>query len=275
MDIGQNGKIVFADNMDSELGVPSLEDESVALTFTSPPYFNYIEYKGGKGLGNQGETYSEYLLQIENLLEMIYSKTVPGGRCVINISNMKSRKSVEGKSFVYPIVSDFIRLAGGKGFVFFDEVIWDKMQPRPHSLGGRPLFGSYPYPPTPKIVDISFEQLLVLVKEGKRKVDKSIKEYSKLTIDEWREFTKGIWRIPTDRDPNHPATFPVALAERVIRLYSFVGDRVLDPYVGTGTTVIASELWDRRGIGFEISSDYQGSIRDRAAKHLNSQLELL
>ena len=97
---------------------------------------------------------------------------------------------------------------------------------------------------------------------------KAIKQASKLTKEEWREFTKGIWRIRTDSTKGHPATFPMELAERVVRLYSFATDIVIDPFVGSGTTVIAAEKWRRRGIGYEISDSYADVIRKKEEKWL-------
>ena len=272
MDIGRNGQVVFSDNMDEQLGVPSLEDESVALTFTSPPYFNYVEYATDSNV----DSYTDYLEQLRLLFFQVWKKTIAGGRLVVNVANMKSRKAVEGRTFLYPVVADVETILTDVGFTFFDEIVWDKKQPRPTTRNRRPLFGSYPFPPTPKIASNSFENILIFVKEGKReRIPMVLKERDRITLSEWREFTKGIWAIATDRDKHHPATFPIELAERVIRLYSFTDDVVLDPYVGSGTTVIASELWNRKGIGFEISSDYQECIRDRAAKCLDTQLEML
>ena len=115
---------------------------------------------------------------------------------------------------------------------------------------------------------------MIFVKPGKRsKVCSDIKDRSQLTKDEWKVFTKGIWEIPSRTDPGHPATFPIELAERVIRMYSFVDDLVLDPFVGSGTTLIAAEKHERIGIGFEISSEYQDVIKDKSAKWLQ-QLSL-
>ena len=273
MEVGLQGRIIFADNMNKKLGVPSLEDESVALVFTSPPYWNYVDYLDKAGTGYEN-TYQDYIYQLGKLFNEIQKKIIHGGRFVINVSNMKSRKSIEGESFVYPIVSDVIDLARQAEMTFFDEIIWIKGGANAGALGGKPLFGSYPHPPTPKILDSIFENILVFTKDGKRsKVSKEIKERSKLTKDEWRCWTSGIWNIPTGKDMHHPATFPIELATRVIRLYSFVGDVVLDPFAGTGTTIISADKNERKGIGFEISKGYKGAIRDKELKWL-TQLTL-
>ena len=247
---GSSSYVIFSDNLNKRFGVRVLKDESVALTFTSPPYWNFIDYAGSEGVGYE-VSYKEYLASLSKLFRAIARKTMLGGRLVINASNMKSRRSVEGESFVYPIVPDIIGLAKKAGFTFFDEIIWVKGGANAGALKGRVLFGSYPYPPTPRILDSTFENIVVFTKPGKRqKVCKDVKDRSQLTKDEWRTFTKGIWEIPPDRDPDHPATFPMEVAERVVRMYSFAGDVVLDPFVGSGTTLIAADKHNRKGIGF-------------------------
>ena len=272
MTVGVGSYVIFSDNLDKKFGVRVLKDESVALTFTSPPYWNFIDYAGSEGVGYE-DSYKSYLNSLLKLFRAIARKTIPGGRMVVNASNMKSRKSVEGESFVYPIVPDIIKLAKRAGFTFFDEIIWVKGGANAGALKGRVLFGSYPYPPTPKILDSTFENIVVFTKPGKRKkVCQTVKDRSELTKDEWRTFTKGIWEIPPDRNPDHPATFPMEVAERVVRMYSFADDLVLDPFVGSGTTLIAAEKHDRKGIGFEIARDYEQAIKNKTAEHLQLTL---
>lgn len=248
--------IHYVDNMDPQKGLPSLENESIPLAFYSPPYWNYIEYDGGNGIGNKEETYKEYLANLGQMNACLFDKIIKGGRVVINVCNMKSRKSVEGDSYMmYPITHHISSIMSEIGFIFYDEFVWDKIRLR--TPDSKFLFGSYPYPPTPRIMNSNFENILVFCRKGKRpKVDKEIKEKSKLTIEEWREFTTGIWRINARRSTRHPAVFPSEVAERIIRLYSFFGDIVLDPFAGIGTTIDAAEKWGRCGIGYEISESY-------------------
>ena len=273
MTIGGSSCVIFSDNLHRRFGVSALNNESIALTFTSPPYWNFVDYARNDGVGYEN-SYKEYLNSLLKLFRAIEKKTMPGGRMVVNASNMKSRRSVEGDSFVYPIVPDIIELARRAGFTFFDEIIWVKGGANAGALNGRPLFGSYPYPPTPKILDSTFENIIVFTKPGKRKkVCKTVKDRSQLTKEEWRLFTKGIWEIPPDRDPDHPATFPMEIAERVVRMYSFADDIVLDPFAGSGTTLIAADKHNRRGIGYEIALEYKQAIRNKEEKCLR-QLNL-
>ncbi len=270
---GHRHLLLFTDNMDKEIGVPMLDNKSIALTFTSPPYWNFVDYASSQGVGYE-ESYADYLRSLSKLFKEIEKKTIPGGRMVINASNMKSRKSIEGVSFVYPIVADIISKAQKAGFTFFDEIIWVKGGANAGALKGRVLFGSYPYPPTPKILDSTFENILIFTKPGKReKVSREVKDRSQLTKDEWRAFTKGIWEIPPDKDPHHPATFPMEIAERIVRMYSFADDLVLDPFAGSGTTLIAAEKNNRFSIGFEISREYKQAVKHKEDKWLR-QLRL-
>ena len=265
--IGENSKVVFCDNMDKQHGIPSLDDESVALSFFSPPYFDYIDYAGGQGIGNLGETYEEYMSALARVFGCLYSKIIPGGWILINATNMKSRLNVEGESFMYPIMYDIMTKMQEQGYIFFDEIIWNKSVLGART-GGRPLFGSYPYPSRPRILNSNFENIIVFTKDGRRKVDPDIKEKSKLSWEDWKTFTRGIWDIRTDTEPEHPATFPIELAERVVRLYSFVGDLIVDPFSGTGTTTVAAEMWGRRGIGFEIAEEYASPLETKNCKHI-------
>lgn len=269
--VGRQGKIFFTDNMSREKGIPSLADESVALVFTSPPYWDFVEYPS-EGIGTE-RSYDEYLASLQSVFSEIQRTIMPGGRVVVNASNMKSKKDNVKKdddahSFIYPIVSDIINTMTNIGFVFFDEMIWHKGEANAGALGGAPLWGSYPYPPTPKMLDSTFENILVFTKQGTRITDPGTKELSALELGDWREYTKGIWSIPPDKDPIHPATFPIEIAERVIRLYSFADDVVLDPFAGSGTTIIAADKWHRQGVGFEIAPSYLASIQEKVNKWL-------
>jgi DNA modification methylase len=180
---------------------------------------------------------------------------------------MKSRTSVEKDSFLYPIVADTILIMQDVGFKFFDEIIWVKGNANNGALKGKPLFGSYPYPPTPKILDSIFENILIFKKSGKRyHPPKEIKEKSKLTKEEWVAYTKGIWFIGPDRNSKHPATFPIEIPLRLIKMYSFIGETVLDPFAGTGTTIVASVMLDRKGVGYELNREYEKEFSEKLEK---------
>jgi len=143
----------------------------------------------------QKKKYEDYLHNLFKVFNNCYKVLTPGGTACVVISNMQSRKDVEKKSFLYPIVADFINIMQKIGFVFFDEIIWVKGWGNNGALKGKPLFGSYPYPPTPKILNSIFENILIFKKQGKRQVSKELKEKSKLDKNTWMEYTRGIWTI--------------------------------------------------------------------------------
>ena len=266
--VGSKSRMIYTNCVDARQGIGNLlGSESVALTFTSPPYFNYIDYAWDEGVGKEKE-YADYLASLDVVWRSVFEQTMPGGKLVLNISNMKSRKDVEAETFIYPLVADSISRLTRMGWLFFDEIVWAKMGAR-GDAEGNVLWGSYPYPPTPKIMDSTFENILVFRKEGSREqVSWERKQKSILTKEEWADFTMGVWNITTDHDPHHPATFPMALAERVIRLYSFVDDLVLDPFAGSGTAVIAAEKWGRAGVGYEIARTYETALRKKMEQWL-------
>ena len=264
--VGKHSRVVFTDNLDPDNGLPMLRDDSIGLTFTSPPYWTFAEY-GGTGVGYE-ESYDEYITSLQQVFVTVWQKTIPGGRVVVNISNMKSKLQKESTARIYPIVADIVHAMVAIGFTFFDEIVWVKRETTTGPMNGAPLWGSYPYPPTPKILDSTFENILVFTKPGHRSVDLGVKEQSRLTMEEWREYTKGVWRIESGATLDHPATFPMELADRIVRMYSFVNDIVLDPFAGSGTAIISAERNARAGLGFEVARQYGKAIRNKSNQWL-------
>ncbi len=240
-----------------------IKNNSIALVVTSPPYFNYIEY-GKIGIGTES-VYQEYLNNLREVFTECFRVLIPDGKACINITNMKSRKDVEGKSFLYSIIADVTKMMMEIGFLFFDEIVWVKANANNGALKGKPLFGSYPYPPNPKILDSIFENILIFKKEGRleQRVDLQTKKDSIVSKEEWMQYTKGIWNIEPDRNSPHPASFPIELPKRLIKIYSFKNETVLDPFAGTGSTLVSANLLDRKAIGYEIYDTYEKFIKQR------------
>jgi site-specific DNA-methyltransferase (adenine-specific) len=241
-----------------------VEDNTIRLVITSPPYYNYKDYqnKTDEQIGGIKHTYERYISDLKDVWKECFRKLIPGGKLCINVPNMKSRKAVEGESFLYPIIADVTKSCLSLGYIFFDEIIWVKGNANAGALGGKPLFGSYPYPPNFKILDSIQEDILIFKKPGEeKKIDKEIKEKSKLTKREWIDFTNGVWMIqPEKQDKGHCAVFPIEIPHRLIKLYSFVGEKILDPFLGSGTTLLACKLLERNGVGYEINKDYKPII---------------
>lgn len=240
----------------------------VHLVVTSPPYFNLVDYSNKEGIENN--TYGDFIEDLRKVFAGVFKVLCPGGTVCINITNVKSRRAVEGESFIYPVVQDVVRTMIDLGYRFFDEIIWVKGWGNNGALKGKPLFGSYPYPPTPKILDSIFENILVFKKQGKRNIPKEIKNKSRLSKEEWIEFTRGVWVIEPDRKAKHPAVFPVEIPLRLIKMYSFVNDTVYDPFAGTGTTLIAAHMTERQAIGVEINPEFKLGFIEKCQKYLSA-----
>ena len=269
--LGPHSRIILGDALTLAAALPP---ESVALTFTSPPYHEYKTYGSAPHPADLGrpQEYQDYLEQLARLWQLIYPATMPGGKLILQAANMKTAHTVPAT--LVPLHWDLTYAAMQAGFLLYDEILWLKMKHHTGSQSGRPLFGSYPYPGNPKMLNSVFENLSVLTKPGSRPaVSPEIKEKSRQPWSFWKEATNGCWDLPSAADPEHPATFSPELARRVIRLYSFVEDLILDPFAGTGTTLLAAEELGRRGLGFELRQEYVRVAARRATAQL-AQLKM-
>ncbi|NND01806.1 MAG: site-specific DNA-methyltransferase, partial [Acidimicrobiia bacterium] len=222
-----------------------LADESVHLTVTSPPYVT-TEFKR-----DQDFDYDGFIATFGQLCEHLYRVTVPGGRFALNIADIITKYRYEDDNRIsrVPLGSDTFQSAQGAGFRLLERFIWDKGYTR--NFGG-PLLGSYPYPLS-VFNNNYFEYLLVLQKPGKRHVSQGVRDSSRMSLKEWRDWTQKWWRIESEseRCNYHRAIFPIEIPYRLIRMYSYIGDTVLDPYMGTGATMLAADRCGRTAIGFE------------------------
>ena len=262
--IGNRGRLLLGDALALARELPPA---AVHLTFTSPPYHEYKTYGREPHPADLGrpQEYRDYLAQMQELWQSLYAATIPGGKLIIQAANMKTAHTVPAT--LVPLHWDLTYAAMAAGFLLYDEILWVKMRTHTGSQGGRPLFGSYPYPPNPKMLNAVFENLSVLTKPGTRPaVSPEVKESSALPWEFWKTATNGIWEIPSQSDPKHPATFSPELADRIVRLYSFVDDLVLDPFAGTGTTLIAAVKLQRQALGFELRPEYAAVAAARAAE---------
>lgn len=258
-----------------------IKDNSIACVVTSPPYFNYKDYGNGievKGMiGDKNDSYESYITDVVAIFKECHEKLIPNGKLCINISNMKSRKSIEWVSFLYPIIADITKGCIDIGFYFSDEIIWVKGNANMGALNGKPLFGSYPYPPNFKILDSIQESILIFRKKGNpRKFTKDVKEKSKLSKEQWLQYTQGVWHIPPEhQNKGHCAVFPIEIPKRLIQLYSFVDDIILDPFLGSGTTLKACKELSRYGVGYELNREYESIIKDKLQVNQSTILDLI
>jgi modification methylase len=221
----------------SSTNMEIIPDNSIALAFTSPPYNVGKDYDDDLNL-------EEYLNLIKDVGEEVYRTLRPGGRYVINIANL-------GRKPYIPIHSFFYDIHLSLGFLPMGEIIWVKAE----GAGGNCAWGSWRNAKSPRLRDVH-EYLLVFAKQS---YDRPEKGESSISSTEFMDATLSIWNnIPTEsaKKVNHPAPFSLQLAERVIKLYSYVGDIVLDPFVGSGTTCVSANLSNRHYVGYDISAEY-------------------
>lgn len=213
-----------------------LPDRSVALAFTSPPYNVAKEYDNDLSL-------DEYLGLIERVGRDVYRTLVTGGRYVINVANL-------GRKPYIPLHALFYEIHQRIGFMPIGEIIWVKAK----GAGGNCAWGSWMSSKAPSLRDVH-EYLLVFTKETFGRPDRGISTVSR---DDFMSSTLSVWEIPPEsaKRIGHPAPFPIALAERVVSLYSYANDVVIDPFCGSGTTCVAAARLGRRYVGYDISPEY-------------------
>lgn len=234
-----------------------IPDESVNLIITSPPYWTLKDYdvEGQIGLGSS--SYDYYINELNKVWKECVRVLAPDGKICINIMPFL----LTGKAARFErretrlVLGDLEKFMDSTGCMFqFGLYIWDKRK-----IARFSSFGSYPYPPN-IFSTYPYERITVFSKAGKRKpVTKEIKEKSKLTTEEWQKWAiNSIWEMQPAKAKaeGHPAPFPKELPMRLIKLYSFWGDTVLDPFAGTGTTLLAAQELGRKSIGFELNPEY-------------------
>ena len=213
-----------------------LPDNSIALAFTSPPYNVGKQYDENRSL-------EDYLDLIRRVGSEVYRVLKPGGRYVINIANL-------GRKPYIPLHAHFYGVHIEAGFLPMGEIIWQKGKGANSSCA----WGSWKSAKSPKLRDVH-EYLIVLAKGSFSRPDKG---ESDIAASEFMEGTLSVWQIPPEsaRKVGHPAPFPIALAQRVIKLYSYIDDVVLDPFMGSGTTCVAAKLNHRHYVGVDMVQEY-------------------
>ena len=222
----------------SSESMDEIPDNSIHLMITSPPYNVGKEY-------DNDLTLDEYLNLLTRVFSQTYDKLVTGGRACINIANIGRKPYIPLHAMIIEIMLDL-------GYLMRGEIIWDKSA----SAGGSCAWGSWMSASNPVLRDFH-EYILVFSKES---YSKNKKQEKKDTIehDEFIQWTKSIWTFPAvnAKKIGHPAPFPVELPHRLIKLYSYEGDVVLDPFVGSGTTCLAAIQNNRKYIGYDIKKEY-------------------
>ena len=230
-----------------------IPEDSIDLIVTSPPYNVDIHYNSFE----DGIPYEKYLEFTERWLEKALKLVREDGRMCLNIPLDKSKGRQEaGFQSVY---ADIVRIAKDVGWKYFSTIIWHEGNISRRTAWGSWMSASAPYVIAPvEVIVVFYKTKWVKKKKGK----------SDITREEFMDWTNGVWTFPGEskKRVGHPAPFPVELPKRCIKLFSFVGDTVLDPFLGSGTTLIACAVLKRRGIGVEIDKRYCEIAKSRLLK---------
>ena len=232
-----------------------VKDSSVQLIVTSPPYWQLKDY----GVDNQigfNNSYEEYINNLNIVWKECERVLSPGCRLCVNIGDQFARAAYYGRYKVVPIHSEIIRFCETIGLDYMGSIIWQK-QTSTHTTGGQKVMGSYPYPRN-GIVKMDYEYILLFKKLGNAPFISDVtRKASALTHEEWQTLFNAHWSIKGARQDGHIAVFPEEIPKRLIKMFSFVGDTVLDPFMGSGTTALAAYHLDRNSIGYELNSKFR------------------
>ena len=232
-------------------GLREMEEEIVHLTFTSPPYYNARDY-------STWPTYQEYLDFLREVFAEVYRVTKEGRMCVVNVSPViVPRKSRSHESSRLPIPFHLFSIMEDLGWKYLDDIVWKKPEGAAKNRNGGFFQHRKPVAYKPNVVT---ETLFVFQKPASFLIDKVVRSYKgdelvKSLVGDGYERT-NVWEINPETKSKHSAPFPLELSDKVVKYYSYVGDLVLDPFLGSGTTLLSCKNNNRRGIGFEIHEKY-------------------
>ncbi len=247
-----------------------LGDETVHLVVTSPPYFNLVKYDSVNDpdqLGNWRD-YTEFLNELDKVWKRCFDLLVAGGRICVVVGDVCLSRREAGRHYVIPLHADISIRCRKMGYDYLTPIIWSKIANATTEVGGANRFLGKPYEPN-GIIKNDIEYILLFRKPGGyRKPSPTQRALSILEPAEHQNWYRSIWTdLPGEsRRRGHPAPFPEELAYRLISLFSFVGDTVLDPFWGTGSTTAAAIRAVRSSLGFEIEPSYLRMGRDRLAQ---------
>jgi len=238
-----------------------LPDRSVHLAITSPPYWQLKDYGTTKQIGYH-ESYESYINNLNLVWKECHRVLDNSCRLCINIGDQFARSVYYGRYKVIPIRTEIIKFCESIGFDYMGAIIWQKVTTT-NTTGGASVMGSFPYPRN-GILKIDYEFILIFKKPGKpTKPNKEFKEQSKITKEEWNKYFSGHWNFGGAKQDGHIATFPEELPHRLIKMFSFIDDKVLDPFLGSGTTSLAAKNLGRNSIGYEINYEFTPIIQEK------------
>src|SRR5713101_7645663 len=249
-----------------------LEPQSVQLVLTSPPYWTLKEYRDSEGQLGHVEDYDQFLQELDKVWKQCLQALVPGGRLICVVGDVcLSRRENSGRHTVVPLHSSIQEHCRKLGFDNLAPIIWHKISNAVYEVEGASSFLGKPYEPN-SVIKNDIEFILMERKPGGyRAPDISTKVLSVISAENHKQWFQQILSGLTESSTrHHPAPYPLELAERLVRMFSFVGDTVLDPFMGTGTTTVAAAKWGRNSIGFEIDRHYYKMAQKRISEETSS-----
>ncbi len=244
----------------------NLQAEGIHLVLTSPPYWTLKEYRKSEGQLGFVADYEAFLGELDKVWDRCFKALVPGGRLICVVGDVcLSRRKNGGRHMVMPLHSSIQEHCRQIGYDNLAPIIWHKIaNAKFEAEGNGSAFLGKPYEPN-AVIKNDIEFILMQRKPGGyRAPSEATRILSVIPEDSHREWFQQIWtRLPGASTKHHPAPFPAELAERLIRMFSFVGDTVLDPFMGTGTTNIAASKWGRNSVGVEVDPHYFEYARKR------------
>lgn len=243
-------RIIHGDARDQS----SLQDGEIDLVVTSPPYWQIKDYEAPGQIG-YGQSLHEYLFDLARVWTECFRVLKSGRRLCVNIGDQFARSEVYGRYKVIPLHCEVVSMCQAIGFDYLGDIIWQKKTTM-NTSGGAVIMGSFPHPPN-GIVELDYEHILLFKKPGDPvKVPQKVKAASALSKDEWKTYFAGHWNFGGAHQFDHGATFPEELPRRLIKMFSFVGETVFDPFLGSGTTAQVALEQKRNAVGFELNSTY-------------------
>lgn len=242
-----------------------IPDNSVHLVVTSPPYWTLKKYNECKGQLGHLSDYDTFLDALDRVWSHAYRALVPGGRLVCVVGDVCLSRREHGRHLVIPLHADIVTRCREIGYDNLNPIIWHKIANAQLEVENGSSFLGKPYEPN-AIIKNDMEFILMQRKPGGyRKPTERQRKLSMIEKNHFDKWFQQIWTIRGASTRQHPAPFPIELANRLIRMFSFVGDTVLDPFVGTGTTLEAAASANRNGIGVELDPQYIKLAQSRLA----------
>lgn len=260
-------RIVFGDSR----SLNEINDKSVQLIITSPPYWQLKDYGTEDQIGFN-DSYEEYINNLNLVWQECYRVLSDGCRMCINIGDQFARSVYYGRYKVIPIRTEIIRFCESLGMDYMGAIIWQKATTM-NTSGGGAIMGSFPYPRN-GILKMDYEFILLFKKLGNApKPTEEQKRLSVISKEEWGQYFSSHWNFNGVKQYEHIAMFPEELPKRLIKMFSFAGETVLDPFAGSGTTSLAAKHLGRNSIGYEINKSFAPVIKSKLFEEQISLIE--